>query len=81
MTLINCCENCVYQNDGFCSLDCIGRVTNLSPTGCIHMLERSKADQISCPAKNYPAEPLVLQRQPSAPFMLHSSTLSDMEHF
>ena len=44
MTLIKCCENCVYQYDGMCSLDRAGRVTNLSKNGCMYLLP-GKADE------------------------------------
>ena len=71
MTLINCCENCVYQNEGFCCLDSVCAVTNLSPGGCIHKLERTKSGQSICPEKKMYSDALI----PQEPLPHHGSLL------
>ena len=48
MTLIKCCESCVYQKDGMCCLDHVSGVTNLSHTGCIHRLIMPGVSQPEC---------------------------------
>ncbi len=36
MTLIQCDENCIYQNNGYCRLDTPSAVTNSTADGCMH---------------------------------------------
>ena len=34
LILINCTENCVYQNDGMCTLNNVSSLSNTSHSGC-----------------------------------------------
>ena len=40
--LINCTENCIHQNDGMCSLEQIGKVSNTTSKGCEFYVEKSR---------------------------------------
>lgn len=42
MILINCTENCIYQKDGMCSLEQIGKVSNTTSKGCEFYVEKSR---------------------------------------
>lgn len=42
MTLIPCMEDCVYQQDGYCTLDAAAAVTNCSQCSCVHKVKPSE---------------------------------------
>ena len=55
MTMIFCDENCIYQKDGCCQLECASAVTNLSSSGCMH---RIAPDELSLAAKEHRPHPV-----------------------
>lgn len=38
MNIIQCAEDCVYQRDGYCSLDMPSAITNYTGNGCVHCI-------------------------------------------
>lgn len=38
MSMIFCDENCIYQREGNCILECAAAVTNSSESGCMHRI-------------------------------------------
>ena len=39
MSIIQCDEDCVYQNDGYCSLEMPSAITNYTGDGCVHCIK------------------------------------------
>jgi hypothetical protein len=39
MSLIQCDEDCVYQKDGYCTLDMPSAITNYKGDGCVHCIK------------------------------------------
>ena len=63
MSIIQCDEDCVYQQDGYCSLDMPSAITNYTGNGCVHCIR-------VIPRKAYeegktPFTPSELQRPPA----------------
>jgi hypothetical protein len=42
MNLIQCDEDCVYQRDGYCSLETPAVITNYTGQGCVHQIRVSE---------------------------------------
>lgn len=38
MSIIQCDEDCVYQQDGYCLLDTPSAITNYTGNGCVHCI-------------------------------------------
>ena len=38
MNIIQCAEDCIYQKDGYCSLDMPSAITNYTGNGCVHCI-------------------------------------------
>lgn len=60
MSIIQCDEDCVYQEDGYCILDMPSAVTNYTGNGCVHCIH-------VLPRKDYEAGTAVFT--PSEPQM------------
>ena len=43
MCLIPCKDDCIYQQDGYCTLDKPSAVTNQEDKGCVHYIKRKPA--------------------------------------
>ena len=41
MNLIQCDKDCVYQRDGYCSLETPAVITNYDGVGCVHFIKVS----------------------------------------
>ena len=39
MSIIQCDEDCIYQRDGYCSLDMPSAITNYTGDGCVHCIK------------------------------------------
>lgn len=41
MNIIQCDEDCIYQREGYCSLEIPTMVTNHTGQGCVHRIQAS----------------------------------------
>lgn len=58
MSMIPCSEDCVYQRDGYCSLDIPPLVTNTDAKGCVHKISLDKKHPpIPHPEITIPSQP------------------------
>ena len=39
MSIIQCDEDCIYQHDGYCSLEMPSAITNYTGDGCMHCIK------------------------------------------
>jgi hypothetical protein len=39
MSIIQCDEDCIYQRDGYCSLEMPSAITNYTGDGCVHCIK------------------------------------------
>ncbi|MBE6830695.1 hypothetical protein [Clostridium sp. KNHs216] len=39
MSIIQCDEDCIYQHDGYCSLEMPSAITNYTGDGCVHCIK------------------------------------------
>ena len=39
MSIIQCDEDCIYQRDGYCSLEMPSSITNYTGDGCVHCIK------------------------------------------
>ncbi len=37
-SIIQCAEDCIYQKDGYCSLEIPSAITNYTGNGCVHCI-------------------------------------------
>ena len=45
MSFIQCAKPCVYQSDGYCGMDVIGKITN-TEGGCPHYISKDSKDSL-----------------------------------
>lgn len=55
MSIIQCDEDCIYQREGYCSLEMPSAITNYTGDGCVHCI------------KVTPRTPDVSQSKPQTP--------------
>lgn len=53
MSMIPCSEDCVYQREGYCSLDVPPLVTNSDFRGCVHKISVEKTSAHPIPRNRY----------------------------
>ena len=64
-SMIPCSSDCIYQVDGYCTLETPTIVTNISNHGCVHRIQVNKKIN-STPTKSYYLKhPLPHQMPPS----------------
>jgi len=39
MSIIQCDEDCIYQREGYCSLEMPSAITNYTGDGCVHCIK------------------------------------------
>jgi hypothetical protein len=39
MSIIQCDEDCIYQHEGYCSLEMPSAITNYTGDGCVHCIK------------------------------------------
>ena len=54
MSIIQCDEDCIYQHDGYCSLEMPSAITNYTGDGCVHCIKVTPRAQIEAQAKDAP---------------------------
>ncbi len=63
--MIPCSVDCIYQVDGYCTLETPTIVTNISGQGCVHQIQ-IKRKTVSTPTELYNLKrPLLPQKPPS----------------
>jgi hypothetical protein len=50
MSLIQCDADCIYQKDGYCSLDAPTAIHNDTGKGCVHCIKTASHEQKARPA-------------------------------
>jgi hypothetical protein len=55
MSIIQCDEDCIYQREGYCSLEMPSAITNYTGDGCVHCI------------KVTPRNPAINQSKPQTP--------------
>ncbi len=64
-SMIPCSSDCIYQVDGYCTLETPSIVTNISNHGCVHRIQVKKKT-VQMPTKScYLKHPLPPQMPPS----------------
>ncbi len=57
MSMIQCDVDCVYQKDGYCSLEIPSAITNYTGDGCVHCIKVTPRDVIEGPAPSQLQKP------------------------
>jgi hypothetical protein len=45
LSIIQCDVDCVYQNDGYCTLETPSAITNFTGDGCVHCIKVTPRSQ------------------------------------
>ena len=56
MSMIQCDIDCVYQKDGYCSLEMPSAITNYTGDGCVHCIKVAPREPAS-PTPSRPQKP------------------------
>ncbi|TGJ76520.1 hypothetical protein CAGA_14320 [Caproiciproducens galactitolivorans] len=51
MSIIQCDEDCLYQHDGYCSLEMPSAITNYTGDGCVHCIKVTPRNSVTNPMK------------------------------
>ena len=55
-SMIPCAVDCIYQIDGYCTLDTPAIVTNTSNQGCVHRIQLQNKTHVSIKSGQKPVE-------------------------
>lgn len=58
MSIIQCDIDCIYQRDGYCSLEMPSAITNYTGDGCVHCIKVTPRIQ-TAPNQSKPQTPLL----------------------
>jgi len=53
MSFIGCTSDCIYQTDGYCTLEHAATGGEYSLTGCIHYVQKTSYKYRNKPTENY----------------------------
>lgn len=51
MSIIQCDEDCLYQHEGYCSLEMPSAITNYTGDGCVHCIKVTPRNTVTNPTK------------------------------
>jgi hypothetical protein len=58
MSIIQCDVDCVYQRDGYCSLEMPSAITNYTGDGCVHCIKVTPRSANTAANQSKPQTPL-----------------------
>ncbi len=58
MSIIQCDIDCIYQRDGYCSLEMPSAITNYTGDGCVHCIKVTPRVVQTAPNQSKPQTPL-----------------------